>query len=84
MKQIQVEIKYKLGHTYKFKYDETDSHCPNCGNKSVWVEHGEGDFYCGPTYLCISCNYAFYIPIEKKAEYTEQQAIDQIKKELGL
>jgi hypothetical protein len=32
-----------------------DTHCPCCGSKAVYVEDSDGDYYCGPTYVCIIC-----------------------------
>jgi DNA-directed RNA polymerase subunit RPC12/RpoP len=34
-------------------------HCPECGDKNVWVETCEGDYYLGPTNYCISCGHKF-------------------------
>ena len=41
----------------------TDWHCPNCGEKAVWDEHGEGDYYQGTTHICRSCGCSFTLPM---------------------
>lgn len=39
--------------------EPTDYFCPNCGQKSVHVEKGEGDYYHGPSYYCLACKLSF-------------------------
>lgn len=34
-------------------------HCPHCGEKSVWVDLGAGDYYQGPQHLCLGCEWEF-------------------------
>ena len=29
--------------------------CPGCGSRETWVQDDEGDYYDGPTYLCVAC-----------------------------
>lgn len=34
---------------------EPTTFCPCCGEQQVWVEDSAGDYYVGPTYLCVAC-----------------------------
>ena len=36
--------------------------CPHCGQPDVWVECSEGDYYEGPTFLCLMCGTSFTLP----------------------
>lgn len=42
--------------------DETEFHCPGCGEQKVYVERNEGDYYQGPEYHCIECGFSFTMP----------------------
>jgi ssDNA-binding Zn-finger/Zn-ribbon topoisomerase 1 len=44
------------------KYNKTHLHCPECGKQTVYVENSEGDYYEGPTNLCVSCDSNFTLP----------------------
>jgi len=85
MTEINVVVKYPAGHTYIFEYYKSELYCPNCGEKTVWIEQGEGDYYEGPTHVCISCLEYFSMPRQCIAEIdgSEIQIIDQIKKGLN-
>lgn len=39
-----------------------DLYCPNCGNKGVYEETGDGDYYEGPSMYCIECKTEFSMP----------------------
>ena len=52
---MEVVRQYKE-HYYIENYEKSDLYCPNCGKKEVWEEQGEGDYYLGPNYYCISCD----------------------------
>lgn len=79
---IEVEVKYALGHTYKFKYELSDLFCPNCGQRTVWVEQSVGDYYEGPNHLCRKCNYKFSLPRLDHANDEDKQIIEQITKKI--
>ena len=49
------KVKYELGHSYEETWERSESHCPVCGERRVWVECGEGDYYDGPMYMCEAC-----------------------------
>ena len=38
------------------KFVFADKHCPECGEKEVWREDCEGDYYLGPDYYCAACH----------------------------
>lgn len=44
------------------KYKQTNLYCPECGKQTVYVENSEGDYYVGPTHLCVSCDSNFTLP----------------------
>jgi hypothetical protein len=58
----QLNIKYELGHSYNKWYEKIDLHCPNCGEKNVFIEDDGGDYYVGETHYCLSCKATFYLP----------------------
>lgn len=55
-----------------FKFENwhiTPHYCLKCGKKSVWTHDKNkynDDFYFKEQYICVSCNYYFYIPILKE------------------
>lgn len=54
-------IKYTEFNVVERDLGDTDLYCPNCGIKNVKVETGEGDYYQGPSYYCLSCVHSFTI-----------------------
>lgn len=56
---IKVNVKYEAGHNIDYEYSLTELFCPICGNKTVYVDQGYGDYYLGPDHLCITCNSTF-------------------------
>ena len=40
-----IDVRYQLGHVITKDFELTDYFCPQCGNKSIWIEDSEGDFY---------------------------------------
>lgn len=56
-----IEIHYPAGHTITEEWKLCDLLCPSCGNRYVWVEQGEGDYYQGPEYICVKCGEVFTI-----------------------
>ncbi len=74
MNSVTVKIRFKAGHSYTFTYKkDKDLFCPQCGQKEVWVEQGEGDYYFGESHLCISCKHDFTLqgPYEIKEPYDQ-------------
>ena len=62
---MKVDYLDNHGHCmYSEELEKTELFCPNCGKKGVWVEKNEGDFYNGPNYVCIECNYVFSLPTD--------------------
>ena len=60
-KMANSEIFFQVGN---IKYtsetmNSTDLYCPECGEQRVMVENGEGDYYAGPTHLCLVCHFRF-------------------------
>ncbi len=65
MSKRKIEVNYLAGHTYTETWDAApDLHCPACGEKTVWHEDGEGDYYVGERFMCAStdCAVSFYLP----------------------
>jgi len=48
-------------HHYWREYLKCDLFCPSCGKKDVWEEQSEGDYYCGPDFICVACGAKFTI-----------------------
>lgn len=44
------------------KWSRTELHCPSCGQIGVWVEDSPGDWYEGPSHLCVGCSAEFTLP----------------------
>ena len=63
-KKITVPCRY--GHknqNTKYLAEPTPYYCPHCGsNGTVYIEAGEGDYYCGPSSVCIFCDARFSLP----------------------
>lgn len=79
MKQ-KVLLEFKTHHYFQ-TYEESDEiYCPNCGGRRVWVESGEGDYYCGPNHICVKCGCHFSIPIMK---VPDEDAYNNLTKQLS-
>lgn len=72
---VSLDVRYALGHSYPETWEWTTFHCPNCGRQEVWREHGEGDYYQGPSHLCIACPYEFTLPSHRHAEDGQGETI---------
>jgi DNA-directed RNA polymerase subunit RPC12/RpoP len=60
---MKVEYKFNdCGPVHSEEVEQTELHCPECGQKTVYVEVGDGDYYQGPTYYCKSCKNEFTMP----------------------
>ena len=61
--QKKVTLIYDAGHSYieTFEHD-TVLFCPHCGLNGVWIECSEGDYYQGPTFICVECGTSFTMP----------------------
>ena len=59
-----MKVLIEHGQTHYFNdYEKNEEiHCPNCGNQSVYVEQGPGDYYEGPKHICIDCSTIFSLP----------------------
>ncbi len=67
-------------HHYIYEYVLVDMYCPNCGVEGgVYCESGMGDYYCGPSYLCVNCEHGFTIQGPNKSDHVHLKVIDQIK-----
>ena len=51
----------KRTHGYDEHWEHQKIHCPNCGQKAVWVRD-DGDYYVGPEHICAACANHFYMP----------------------
>lgn len=79
----EVMFENYLGRTNQtITFELTNYYCPNCGKKEVWTDNGVGDYYEGPTFLCISCENAFTLPTLRKAKSSlyEIYIIEQLNK----
>lgn len=73
-------VKYELGHSYEETWDKSEYFCPHCGKNEVWEQQGDGDYYQGVTYLCISCGGIFHLPQRPRPEnWQDQQRIAELK-----
>jgi transposase-like protein len=72
-RQVRLDVHYELGHTYQERWDRTRLHCPQCGLTEVWVEFGEGDYYAGPSHLCVACGASFNLPGGCRTRTTDWQ-----------
>ena len=61
---MKVEFYYhdEIDKKFHEEVEQTDLHCPECGQKTVYVEVGLGDYYQGPTYYCKECKNGFTMP----------------------
>jgi len=64
---IKITLEFKSHHYIK-EYEKCNYYCRNCGNKNVWEEQGEGDYYEGCDYICTSCDYHFTLPSLNKRD----------------
>lgn len=58
---MKVLNEYPGSHHYVREYKKSQYFCPICGNKEVWEEMGQGDYYQGSDYVCISCGCKSYL-----------------------
>lgn len=49
---------------HRERWRRTDYYCPICGTRAVWEEEGAGDYYAGPSILCIACGGSMQHPSE--------------------
>lgn len=71
LKNDRIFVKGKYAEVFA---DKTDIHCVECGLKTVYVEFGDGDYYAGPDYFCISCKNVFTLQnggINESLEFEE-------------
>lgn len=65
--RIQTIVELKNGPTITKWWIPAECCCVGCGAINVWVEDAVGDYYHGPTYLCITCGTLFCIGIRRHA-----------------
>jgi hypothetical protein len=76
-----IPVKYEWG-IQRITVEKTNLHCLNCGEKSVWIETGDGDHYEGPNHYCGTCTSVFTVPslrVDTKNPQ-EKQICEAIKK----
>lgn len=57
---MNLEVTEQHGlHHKNCVYALTDYHCPRCGQKGVWEEQGDGDYYLGKDFVCQECGNEF-------------------------
>jgi hypothetical protein len=71
---------YPPTHYYEHEYEETSLFCPQCGKRAVWSETGAGDYYCGPTHVCLECSNSFTIQESGEGELSRSIA-EQLRTE---
>lgn len=82
MSEIEVEVKYSAGHTYKHKLKKTELYCICCGVRGVWEDTSSDDYYIGTPYYCTNCSSVFYSPsIYNLLSNEQQQIIHALKQE---
>lgn len=89
--RVEVTVRYRRGHTLTRPYVPADMFCPSCAGRTVWVEDGQGDYYQGPTHVCVSCGCEFCIQGPTKPydgpephETVIQQTVHAIRLHLGM
>lgn len=65
-------------HQIEEWWEDTDLHCPRCGEKKVWHENCEGDFYVGEMYLCIACGGSFTIQLGGFTASSDMQRLAEL------
>lgn len=79
MTEMKVISQYPKHH-YVYSMGKTDLFCPLCGNKEVWVYMGEGDYYQGSEYLCVSCSSSHYLDLSQPCKQEPQfMVIEQLR-----
>ncbi len=63
--EVRVDVHYRAGHSSSEVWELLEIYCPECGKKRVWRETSEGDYYVGPTYLCVACGAGGQILFQK-------------------
>ena len=82
--QITFDVLYEAGHTYVETWEKTEYFCPHCGNKSVWDEVANGDYYLGTTLTCENCGGTFHHPLCDDTQKNSQlrQRMSQFRRSL--
>ncbi len=57
----RVKMVNKPEHKCKEFWELTEIFCPYCGEQTVDVQIGDGDYYQGPMYECWSCDGDFHL-----------------------
>lgn len=66
-------------YTSESSWDVGDYYCPNCGERTVYEENGEGDYYVGPDLICVLCSAAWTMqgPRTPDDYYSDKPAADR-------
>ena len=89
MSSVHIDVKYynnKGGatHSYGEDWDLTEYYCPACGEKFVWRDLSEGDYYTGPIYLCMMCQANFSLPCGAVATDIEKLDTQMLQRVEGI
>lgn len=71
-------VKITNEHNKPETWLKTTFFCPNCKGE-VWKKYGDGDYYCGPTHLCLNCKQHFYI--SEGWASPDSEIVDKINRE---
>lgn len=85
-KLIKTSFKYKAGHTIDQEWGYCDDlFCITCGEKKVYEEGSEGDYYVGAEYVCVGCGALFTFQGGAKGEHdSDVSTLEQLRKESGV
>ena len=78
---VKTEIKYEAGHSCHEEWEKTDFHCLGCGEKSVWEDQNDGDYYVGPLFICEQCGASFTMQYNdvRTEDWQDKQRLEAIR-----
>lgn len=79
---VTFDVRYEAGHSDTETWErDADLFCPHCGEKSVWVEQGGGDYYVGAQHLCLACRWTFHMPaLSESHGWQDEQRIAALRR----
>lgn len=81
-RMVEFEVTHQLtDRTFLKRWREDSQHCPCCGEAQLWVESGDGDYYHGPTVVCLACGEHGNISFGGSNKWSDE-AVEQIKQAL--
>ena len=90
MSEVTLTVEYRAGHEREETWELLEIFCPECGEKRVWREMSDGDYYVGPSYLCAACGGGGQILfcgspdiVHDLHESTDEQRLTAIRKATG-